>query len=133
MRREWSNVTPGGMGVSGFSDSYPWDATEPFWDSTLSVRVAEVLHDWMVRAQREIEVQSGGMADARAEAVRQIEAKTEELQAILDGVRVDVTDFNLPELPDVPEPVLTAVSGTPLLDTRQPFRLQSRLPVYNLR
>ncbi len=74
-------------------------SAEPFWDSTLSVRVAEVLHDWMVRAQREIEVQSGGMADARAEAVRQIEAKTEELQAILDGVRVDVTDFNLPELP----------------------------------
>ena len=103
------------------------DAIEPFYDRTLSRRVNEVRADWLERAQAALDGQSGGDLDRlREDANAALDQKYDEIEAILDTVRVDADQFDLPELPEIPVAELNGDRPEPLFDSRWSFAEQTR-------
>ena len=66
-------------------------------------RVYDARQAWLDEAQAVIDEQDGGDLDQlRADAVDALEAKQAEIQAIMDDIRIDPDQFDLPE-PVIPE------------------------------
>jgi hypothetical protein len=61
----------------------------------------------------------------RTEADRKLSELRAEIDAINEALRVDVDDFELPEIV-IPEAEVSGSSGSPLLDSRWPFLDQCR-------
>jgi len=93
---------------------------ELFYDKTLYRRVESSKSDWELRAQAAIDAQAGThLEELRNQAADQLDAQREQIREIIDSVRIDTQGFDLPEIPDVPEPVMDE-SGhpAPLCDSR---------------
>jgi hypothetical protein len=101
------------------------DAIKPFYDSTLERRVAAARQQWLAVAQEAVDEDDGDDLEAlRETAVERIEEKREELQAIMDTVRVDADAYDLPD-PEVPEAVLDdEIPDTALCDSLWDFTEQ---------
>lgn len=102
------------------------DALDPFYDSSLDRRVREAYDQWREDAQAVVD---GAMDDdrldrLRTEAAEKLAELRTEIDAINEALRVDIDDFDLPELV-VPEAELNGGSnGLPLLDSRWSFAEQ---------
>ena len=112
-------------------------AIAPFYDRTLAARVWRAEQQWREQAQQVIDGQIGGDVDQlRREAADRLakigtdieqfrDEKRAEIHAIIDTVRVDVDESELPE-PVVPEPVVEPETPEPLCDSRWDFAEQCR-------
>jgi hypothetical protein len=82
------------------------NAITPFYDRTLEGRTYLARQAWLEEAQARIDAQDGGDLDQlRADAVEALEAHSAQIQAIMDDIRVDPDQFDLPE-PVIPEAVI---------------------------
>ena len=80
------------------------EAVSPFFDATLARRVASVRDRWLSEAQSAVDDQQGvDLADMRQQALARLDEKREEIETILDDVRVDASDFDLPPIPEIPD------------------------------
>jgi hypothetical protein len=98
------------------------DALAPFYDSTLGSRVWRASEEWREQAQAIVDANTDqATLDNLA---RQLQAKLDEVRAevdaVNDAVRVDATDFRLPEIV-VPEAEVSGGNALPLLDSRWSF------------
>jgi hypothetical protein len=111
------------------------DAIKPFYDRTLARRVYAAKREWLAIAQQAIDDQAADhleqihadvlpVLEEKSDQIRQIVASVQE---VLDEVRVDASMFNLPPVPDIPEPVIDYDSQPePLCDSRWDFTEQCR-------
>ena len=98
------------------------EALSPFFDSTLADRVAAVRDRWITEAQTAVDAQQGvDLDEARAEALARLDEKADEIEAILDGCRVDADDFDLPEVPQIPQAQLAGIEPEPLCSSLWDF------------
>ena len=104
------------------------DALSPYFDDTLARRVRAAEREWETAAQHAIDEQGGEQFDElRADAAAALDDKWDEIQQILASVHVDAERFNLPAIPDLPQPVIDENSQPePLLDTLWTFPEQCR-------
>lgn len=103
------------------------DAIAPFYDDTLSRRVRAIADEWRTAAQQAINEQGGEqLEDLRAVAAARLDEVRDRLEEILDDVRIDPDQFDLPELPDLPAAQLNGDRPDPLLDSRWDFAEQCR-------
>jgi len=80
------------------------EAVSPFFDATLARRVASVRDRWLSEAQSAVDDQQGvDLADMRQQALARLDEKRDEIETILDDVRVDASDFDLPPIPEIPD------------------------------
>jgi hypothetical protein len=104
------------------------DAIAPFFDHTLSHRVLVAQQEWLEQAQARIDEQDGGnLEHLRARAADALDEKRAEIEELLDTVRVDADEFNLPE-PVIPEAELSdeLKPQTALCDSTWDFTEQCR-------
>jgi hypothetical protein len=100
------------------------DAISPFFDHALDERVAAARRDWESRAQAVIDEQTD--TAAIADVVAQIEGKRAEIEAILDTVRRNEDDFDLPSEPEIPAAEIDRrAQPWPLCDSTWDFDVQS--------
>ena len=100
-------------------------AIAPFYDDTLSHRVWLAMQDWRDDAQRAIEAQAGDHLESlHAIAGPRLDEKRQEIQQILDDIRVDADMFELPPVPTMPDPVVDGPSTPPLCDSEWDFTYQ---------
>jgi hypothetical protein len=102
------------------------EAMGAFFDFTLEDRVAAAEHDWMEEAQAVIDAAIDPM---RLEQIkRAAEAKLDELReefaAINDALRLDVRDFNLPDI-EIPEADVAEPDDEPLVNSAWTFAAQT--------
>ncbi len=103
------------------------DAIAPFYDNTLSRRVREAAQQWQADAQQAIDAQGGEqLEELRITAGTRLAEVQDRIQEILDDVRIDPDQFDLPEIPELPEAELDGPVPTPLLDSRWDFAEQCR-------
>jgi hypothetical protein len=103
------------------------DAFAPFYDDTLAWRVREAEQQWQQAAQLAINEQGGEqLEDLRAVATARLDEVRDRPVEILDDVRIDPDQFDLPELPDLPTAQLAGDRPDPLLDSRWDFAEQCR-------
>lgn len=101
-------------------------AIAPFFDFILDERVRQARQQWLDEAQARIDEQSPDrLEQLRLDAVDAVERKADELRAILDDVRVDTSEFDLPDAV-IPEAVLDdgLIPDTALCDSRWDFSEQ---------
>jgi hypothetical protein len=101
------------------------DAITPFYDSTLDTRVAAARRDWESRAQAVIDEQTD--AAAIADAVGKLERKRIEIEEILDTVRRNKDNFNLPTIPEIPAAQIDQPKPLALCDSRWDFDVQTAI------
>jgi hypothetical protein len=106
------------------------NAISPFYDDTLTDRVWLAKHEWQEQAQQILDRHSGEHIEAlRANAADRLAEKREEIQQILDAVRVntDELEFELPPAV-VPDAILddTLIPDTALCDSAWDFAEQCR-------
>ena len=102
------------------------DAVAPFFDATLDTRVRRAMYAWQEQAQQILDEYGGDRLDAlRADAAERLADKRQEIQQILDTVRVNAHEFNFPA-PVVPEPVIGGEPPEPLCDSWWDFPEQCR-------
>lgn len=104
------------------------DALRPFFDHGLRERVAAAKEEWRARAQEILEEQLGHeqLERIRAEAVERLGTMSLELEAVNAALRVDTTDFDLPEI-EIPEAEVDAeVDGAPLISSEWSHLEQSQ-------
>jgi hypothetical protein len=105
------------------------DAIAPFYDADLADRVEADRQDWLARAQQVIDdnLDPDRLARIRTEAADRLADMQAQIAAINNQLRVDVDDFDLPELPEIPEPfVLHYLAPMPLIDSSMSFAEQTR-------
>jgi hypothetical protein len=111
------------------------DAIAPFYDDTLDRRVRQAIRDWKEQAQRVVDEQSADHREQiHADVMPALEEKRDEIQRVLDEipelldtVRIDAGMFDLPPIPEVPEPVIDHDRHPePLCDSRWNFTEQCR-------
>jgi hypothetical protein len=80
------------------------DAIAPFYDAGLARRVGEARQEWLDRALEVVNanLDQERLGRIRAEAADKLEAMQGQIDAINDQLRIDVDDFDLPDLPDIP-------------------------------
>ncbi|CAN1548840.1 hypothetical protein MCEMIE22_02104 [Mycobacteriaceae bacterium] len=81
-------------------------AVSEFYDDTLEDRVQQARDEWEEEAQAIVDAGGGNnMEQLREDVAAKLEEKREEIQQILDQVRVDpdTLGLDLPEVPDLPE------------------------------
>jgi hypothetical protein len=102
-------------------------ALDHFYDHTLDDRVEQVADEWTEAAQDAVDEQSGDdLARLREDAAARLAEKQDEIQQILDTVRMSTQGFTLPEIPDIPEAEIdTASQPEPLCDSRWSFAHQN--------
>jgi hypothetical protein len=101
------------------------DAIAPFYDHTLSHRVWQAMHDWRGQAQLAVDDQaSGHLLELHAVAGPRLDEKRQEIQQILDDIRIDASMFALPPIPEIPQPVITDLFPRPLCDSAWDFAEQ---------
>jgi hypothetical protein len=104
------------------------DAISPFYDDTLRSRVRQAMDEWRAEAQQVLDEHIGEhLEDLRADAAERLTEKREEIQQILDTVRVnaDELEFELPPA-EVPEAAIdeSILPNTALCDSLWPFTYQ---------
>jgi hypothetical protein len=102
------------------------DAIAPFYDDTLDDRVRQAMQEWRRLAQQAIDVQSDDDIDQlRDDAADALAEKADEIEQILDTVRVDPDSFDLPDIV-IPEAIIDPAiePPVPLCDSRWSFRGQ---------
>ena len=97
-------------------------AIAPFYDDTLGHRVWLAVNEWEDDAQRAVDLQAGDHLESlHAIAGPLLDEKRQEIQQILDAIRVDADMFDLPPVPVMPEPVVDGRSTPPLCDSEWDF------------
>lgn len=100
------------------------EAVRSYFDATLASRVREAEREWERQAQRVLD-ESGGehLAQLRTETAAVLETKRQEIQELLDGVRIDPAQLGieLPGLPDLPPAEVTPNYRPPLVDSGWTF------------
>ncbi len=84
------------------------ESIAPFYDDTLHDRVRQARREWQERAQRVLDERAGEhLEELRADAAERLAEKRDEIQRILDSVRVnpDELEFELPSA-EVPQAVI---------------------------
>jgi hypothetical protein len=103
-------------------------ATLPFYDAGLHRRVAAVLREWEMSAERALadQLDEDELGRIRVEAEAQLSELEDQVAAINDALRVDTGDIDLPDIPDVPDAEVDGVDGTPspLVDSDWTFAEQ---------
>lgn len=105
------------------------EAVEPFFDRTLSARVARARWDWVDEAQRELEEQIDmqTLAELREQAAERLEEIEPQLDAVNQALRTAADEFGLElPLPVVPTPELDGKPSTPLVSSEWPFEQAAR-------
>jgi hypothetical protein len=99
------------------------DMVLKFYDSTLDRRVAAVARQWREGAQAAADEQAGPDAEQlRRSAAEELEAHRADMQRIIDDIRIPTQGFDLPPIPDIPEPVIDESDHPePLCDSRWPL------------
>jgi hypothetical protein len=113
----------------------PWElrrlarqAIAPFFDADLARRVAEARQDWLTRALAIINDNLDGeqLTRIRAEAAEKLEAMRDQIAVLNEQLRIDVDDFDLPEIV-IPEANTTlGLQPSPLLDSSWSFTEQCK-------
>lgn len=108
-------------------DAIARDALAPFFDRTLDQRVMRAYGDWRDQAQSVVDasVDSDYLGRLRADAAEKLAALREEIDAINDALRMDISGVDLPPIV-IPEPVTAGSDGLALLDSRWDFADQCR-------
>jgi hypothetical protein len=103
-------------------------AIEPFFDATLVSRVYRARRAWMDEAQAVVDatVDQEHLDRLRIEAAAKLATLRAEIDAINEAARVDASDFDLPEVPAVPEAIRRDDQPMGLLDSTWPFAEQIR-------
>lgn len=103
------------------------EATEPFFDRTLSRRVSKAKQRWTDAAQAVVDdmIDEDELARIRGEAAVVLAGMQEQIDELNKALRVEVTYDDLPVF-DIPEAELDGVHPLPLLDSRWPFLDQCR-------
>jgi hypothetical protein len=102
------------------------NAIDPFYDFELDRRVAAARQEWLDRA---VEIINGNLDRERlgrihAEAAEKLDAMREQIDAFNEQLRIDVDDFDLPDI-EIPEAELNGkVYPLPLLDSSWDFAEQ---------
>jgi hypothetical protein len=102
------------------------DAIAPFFDTTLEQRVRAAQDEWLEAAQATVDeaVDQDHLDRLHSEAEAKLTEWREQLDAINDQLRLDVSDFDLPPI-QIPEAEVNgAVHPLPLLDSRWTFAAQ---------
>jgi hypothetical protein len=102
------------------------DAIAPFFDPTLDQRVRAAQDQWLEAAQATVDgaVDQDHLDRLRTEAEAKLTEWREQLDAINDQLRLDVSDFDLPPI-QIPEAeVNSAPHPLPLLDSQWSFAEQ---------
>jgi hypothetical protein len=102
------------------------DAITPFYDPELDRRVQRAADEWTDQALAIINDQVDGerLASIRAEAERLLDGMREQIADLNSQLRINVRDFDLPEIV-IPEAELDGRRPPgPLLDSRWPFAEQ---------
>jgi hypothetical protein len=104
------------------------DAIAPFFDPTLQQRVRAAQFEWLEAAQATVDeaVDQDHLDRLRTEAEAKLTELREQLDAINDQLRLDVSDFDLPPIQIPAAEVNGAVHPSPLLDSRWTFAEQCR-------
>jgi hypothetical protein len=104
------------------------DAIKPFYDTSLEGRVLRTRAQWEREAQAIVDSRfDQQMLDQlRVEFETKLTELRTEIDAINDALRVDISDFDLPPIPIVPEAEVSGSNGTPLLDSAAGFTAQTR-------
>jgi hypothetical protein len=102
-------------------------AIAPFFDTSLVHQVGEARERWRTEAQEALERQIGpqALARIRADAVANLDAVHEQIEALNEALRVDTEGIDLPEVV-VPEPDVDGWYGLPLFDSDDDFASASR-------
>jgi hypothetical protein len=81
-------------------DQVARETLAPFYDYDLAARVSEAYHEWVDTAIGIINdsLDSQQLSRIRAEAVEKLEAMREQVDAFNDALRLDVDDYDLPEI-----------------------------------
>jgi hypothetical protein len=104
----------------------------PFFDTTLSARVSTALREWRREAQQALDEQTPeDLDELREVAADQLAELRDEMQQrvdeIIESVRVDPGDIELPELPEIPEAdVDIDAQPEPLCDSQWSFAEQTQ-------
>jgi hypothetical protein len=104
------------------------DALAPFYDYELGGRVARARSEWISEALEIInrDVDAERLARIRAEASRKLAEMRAQIAELNDQLRIDASDFDLPEI-IIPGPDLNGrETPGPLLDSWWPFAEQCR-------
>lgn len=105
------------------------EAIGPFFDDTLTERVVEARRRWIAEAQQILDAQTGvaDLEQLRADAADRLAEKRDEIAEILDTVRLDGAEFDLPT-PQIPGAVIDpfAPHPLPLCDSADDFTEQCR-------
>src|SRR5829696_7185935 len=101
------------------------NAIAPFFDVTLDHRVFQAQSEWLDDAQATVDeaVDQEHLDRLRAEAESKLDELREEIGAINDALRLDISGFDLPAI-EIPEAELTGVHPLPLLDSLWSFAEQ---------
>jgi hypothetical protein len=104
------------------------DAIAPFFDPTLERRVGAAQVLWLEAAQANVDeaVDQDHLDRLRTEAGAKLTEWREQLDAINDQLRLDVSDFELPPIEIPAAEVDGAVHPLPLLDSRWTFAEQCK-------
>lgn len=102
-------------------------ALDQFFDRTLDVRVMQAYGHWLDEAQAVVDEQTDGpQRDAfRAAAHTKLDTMRREIDTLNDAMRIDVGDFDLPEVV-IPAAVTNGHHGMPLLSSQWSFGEQCR-------
>jgi len=104
------------------------DVITPFYDASLEGRVWSAYHNWQEEAQSVVDsaMDAEHLEQIRLEASRKLAELRSEIDAINDALRIDVRDFDLPEIV-IPEAETRGVPcHPPLIDSRWDFAEQCR-------
>jgi hypothetical protein len=98
-------------------------AIAPFYDLTLDQRVFEARTAWVREAQRVVDNDlDDHLQQIRDDAVDKLEEMQAEIDAINEAMRFDLRDFDVPDIPEIPEPNTShGVAPEPLIDSSWSF------------
>jgi hypothetical protein len=106
------------------------DAIAPFYDTSLDGRVLRTRHQWERAAQDIIDnnIDQDHLARLRSDFEAKLDELQSEIDAITNALRIDISDFDLPPIPEVPQPDVThyASHPEPLVDSSWSFAEQCR-------
>jgi hypothetical protein len=99
------------------------DAIAPFFDKTLVSRARRIKEDWRQRAQAIVDasIDQDHLERVRAHAEAKLAELRSELDAINEAMRFDISDFDVPAVPVLPEPIISGDQPLPLLDSSWSF------------
>jgi hypothetical protein len=103
-------------------------AIAPFFDQTLESRAWQIREDWQQRAQAIVDasIDQDHLDQVRTDAQAKLAELREEIRAINDAMRFNLSDFDVPPVPALPEPIINGDQPMPLLDSSWPFAEQCK-------